>query len=922
MSSFLPPNARASHPRALAWFLLALVAIALPVSNGSHGSPLHVAPQTASSTTWSSPSAAVDGNPDSYASVSSSGAVISLTGFATTQRSGTISQVRFEVEATQAVRIDDRLQLKLLGGCADGVLNPDQIQTGGSGSSVTVDVQCPQGITFQQVATMGLELRTSSGLLTDSEYRLHEVRLRLSFTNGAPTARAPNDFETAESVTVPLDGSPSSDPDNDALTYQWAQVAGDSVAVQGADQPKASFVAPTLNTNVDRILRFRLTVNDGQGHSNVDEVAVTVKNQNQPPVARAGPSQSAAPGDLVSLDGSASFDPDQDAISYQWTQIQGTAVTLSDPAKANPTFMAPAASTDVVLRLRVKDALGVWSSPDEVSVFVRSASPTPAPTPPSTTPPTTSSTPPPTPSGSPTPTATLPSSTTPSTTPSATRSSSPTPPLPGHTAEPVTDGAPPTIVESIGGTTQPCMVSLEFDIAEPAAIAYPTSCPLRLLVVQFPSTTLGPIAITAAAHAEPVDGLPTPPSGPRWGAWVTLAATDRDGHPVESDWARIYIPTNPEWLESICGTDCEAHATHLEGAAWRTVNVGFDNAFPPNQTWRVEAATLGWFAVGVAPAAQEAATPLALLWPWGLLALLPVLGAGFGVGRALRRRPKPAALAMAAPVAPAQEPAASGTDERVSRLLREMRTNRDLLQFVNNAAHDLANPLTPINLQLHVLQKAAEDRQDQQQQKSLAMVRRNVEQLGLLVQDLKDAARLQAGKLRMTPEPLDLAQIVRETAEGYEEKAKVEGIALEVATEPGLDVKADSGRIVQVLTNFLTNALKFTPKGGRVRVSAGREDGAAIVLVEDSGLGLTPEDRDRLFKAFSQVHDEKQKKKGTGLGLYIAKGIIEAHGGHIGCDSEGPGRGSTFWFSLPLSGAATATPDTAPAPMVSEMGSP
>jgi signal transduction histidine kinase len=98
----------------------------------------------------------------------------------------------------------------------------------------------------------------------------------------------------------------------------------------------------------------------------------------------------------------------------------------------------------------------------------------------------------------------------------------------------------------------------------------------------------------------------------------------------------------------------------------------------------------------------------------------------------------------------------------------------------------------------------------------------------------------------------------------------------------------------------LTNALKFTPAGGRVVVEAAQEGADAVVRVRDSGRGLAPDEIPRLFKPFSQVHERSEvAERGTGLGLYISKGIVEAHGGRIGCASEGRGSGSTFSFWLP-----------------------
>ncbi|MCA1819117.1 MAG: HAMP domain-containing histidine kinase, partial [Halobacteriales archaeon] len=138
-------------------------------------------------------------------------------------------------------------------------------------------------------------------------------------------------------------------------------------------------------------------------------------------------------------------------------------------------------------------------------------------------------------------------------------------------------------------------------------------------------------------------------------------------------------------------------------------------------------------------------------------------------------------------------------------------------------------------------------------------------------------------------------------AESFQESAHERGVTLTVRASGPVPVEADHERLAQVLSNLLTNALKFTPAGGAVtlRVGAG-PGGGAEVAVEDSGRGLTADEAARLFQPFSQVHDPGEvKEPGTGLGLYICKGIVEAHGGRIQVKSAGRAHGSTFTFELP-----------------------
>jgi two-component system phosphate regulon sensor histidine kinase PhoR len=123
-------------------------------------------------------------------------------------------------------------------------------------------------------------------------------------------------------------------------------------------------------------------------------------------------------------------------------------------------------------------------------------------------------------------------------------------------------------------------------------------------------------------------------------------------------------------------------------------------------------------------------------------------------------------------------------------------------------------------------------------------------------------------------------------------------IALLVEPTDARDVLADADRVEQVLANLVHNAVKFTPARGTVRLSAGEADGAVVFSVTDTGKGIEHQDLDRIFERFYKA-DRARSGEGTGLGLAIAKHIVQAHGGHIEAESDGPGRGATFRFSLP-----------------------
>jgi signal transduction histidine kinase len=136
-------------------------------------------------------------------------------------------------------------------------------------------------------------------------------------------------------------------------------------------------------------------------------------------------------------------------------------------------------------------------------------------------------------------------------------------------------------------------------------------------------------------------------------------------------------------------------------------------------------------------------------------------------------------------------------------------------------------------------------------------------------------------------------------------------------------VVAYPSRIAQVLFNLVSNAVKFTPRGGRIEVRTSLRAGEVVVEVADTGLGLTPEQESRLFQPFSRVHAETHAARGTGLGLYITKGIVEQHGGRLWCHSDGPGLGTTFSFSLPAGAAPRrAMPPAAAEPVAVEEQAP
>lgn len=227
--------------------------------------------------------------------------------------------------------------------------------------------------------------------------------------------------------------------------------------------------------------------------------------------------------------------------------------------------------------------------------------------------------------------------------------------------------------------------------------------------------------------------------------------------------------------------------------------------------------------------------------------------------------------------------------------------------FINMAAHELNTPMTPIKIELHLLERSLAGRLKGREADSLGIVKRNFDRLGRLVNDILDSARIQSQRLKLHRQPLDLTRCISDALDTFREAAAAQGVQLDSKVIFNNAVPGDAGRITQVLLNLLNNALKFTPRGGSIRVETERTAKEAIVRVTDTGIGLEQEQIAKLFQPFTQVHDlAPHKAPGSGLGLYISRSIIELHQGRIWCESPGKGKGTTFGFALPLEGEASS----------------
>jgi signal transduction histidine kinase len=169
-----------------------------------------------------------------------------------------------------------------------------------------------------------------------------------------------------------------------------------------------------------------------------------------------------------------------------------------------------------------------------------------------------------------------------------------------------------------------------------------------------------------------------------------------------------------------------------------------------------------------------------------------------------------------------------------------------------------------------------------------------------LINDILDLSKIEAGRMELEVTDFDLPQAIDNALILVRERAGRRGIALHQSVDERLGgVSGDERKVKQVLLNLLSNALKFTPEGGRIDVRAGIVDGVAEISVTDTGVGIAPEDQEAVFEEFRQVGGAEKKAEGTGLGLTLCRKFVELHGGRIWVKSQ-VGTGSTFTFTLPV----------------------
>lgn len=221
---------------------------------------------------------------------------------------------------------------------------------------------------------------------------------------------------------------------------------------------------------------------------------------------------------------------------------------------------------------------------------------------------------------------------------------------------------------------------------------------------------------------------------------------------------------------------------------------------------------------------------------------------------------------------------------------------RELVTWVG---HDLRTPLTSIRVVVEALADGVVE-DSASVERYLQSAQHHIRSLSRLLDDLFDVAQIEAGGIRVERHPSSVRDLISDTIEGFSTLAKHQGVELEGSIEPGVDpVVMDVPKIERVLANLIDNALRHTPSGGVVHVGASVTSDGVRVEVRDTGSGIQSKDLPRVFERFYRGEEDlRRESHGAGLGLAIAKGIVEAHGGEIGIDSA-VGEGTRVWFTLP-----------------------
>ncbi len=244
--------------------------------------------------------------------------------------------------------------------------------------------------------------------------------------------------------------------------------------------------------------------------------------------------------------------------------------------------------------------------------------------------------------------------------------------------------------------------------------------------------------------------------------------------------------------------------------------------------------------------------------------------------------------------------------EEVMVLIRDIterkKVERLKNEFVSTVSHELRTPLTSIRGSLGLVLGGISGEISSQTRTMIEIAYKNTERLVRLINDILDIEKIESGKLVFEMRPLDIVSLVEQTLEANQAYGQEYGVSIElVQFEEGLKVRGDNDRLTQVLTNLISNAVKFSPQGGTVKIGVERyKTGLLRVSIKDDGPGIPLEFQNRIFQKFAQADNSNTRQKGgTGLGLSIARAIVESHGGELDFETD-IGIGTSFYFDLPL----------------------
>ena len=230
-------------------------------------------------------------------------------------------------------------------------------------------------------------------------------------------------------------------------------------------------------------------------------------------------------------------------------------------------------------------------------------------------------------------------------------------------------------------------------------------------------------------------------------------------------------------------------------------------------------------------------------------------------------------------------------------------------EFLATLAHELRNPLTPLRNGMQVLRLVGSDAPEAINVRET--IERNIRHMARLIDDLLDVSRITHSRIDLKREPVDIVRVVQEVADELRSTAEAENdtVTLDLPSEP-MHVDADPVRLAQIVENLLHNAIKYTD-AGEIAVALAREDGRAVLRIRDTGIGIAPENLERIWEPFVQGDVSLERRRsGLGLGLTLVKRLVELHGGTVAGTSAGLGKGSEFVLELPLMAGerAAATP--------------